>query len=221
MLTTLAGGTQSGLPPGWHSSAWQQRPWPRKIGRRLFHMTVGSFFPVLALFIARDTLLVALGSTTAVALSLELVRLRWARLNRVFFRYLPLALKETEASTLTGASYLLLGAVLAFILFNRDIAVAALLFLSIGDPLAGVVGERFGRHRLFGRSLEGSLACLAGGMLTAVVLWLTHLDIGLLTMAVGVVAATVTELAPLPLDDNLRVPLVSGGIMGLVAVTGF
>lgn len=183
-------------------------------------MAVGSLFPILALFLSREVLLLALGSTTAAALCLELARLRSLRLNRAFFRYLPLALKEPEASTITGATYLLLGSVVAFLVFDRAIAVAALLFLSIGDPLAGVVGERFGRHRFFGRSLEGSLACLAGGMVTAVLLWMAHLDVSLPAMAVGVVAATLTEAAPLPLDDNLSIPLVSGGIISVVTLAG-
>ncbi len=138
-------------------------------------MAVGSLFPVLAFSLSRDTLLIALGSTTAMALCLELARLRWACLNRVFFRYLPLALKEAEASTMTGATYLLIGSVLAFLVFDRGIAIAALLCLSIGDPLAGMVGERFGRHRFSGRSLEGSLACLASGMLVALLLWIAYL----------------------------------------------
>lgn len=205
-----------GQAPGWQPLEWRQRPWSQKMGRRLFHMAVGSLFPVLALFVAGDVLMVALGGTTVAALGLELARLRWLHFNQAFFKHLPLALKETEARTFTGATYLLIGSVLAFILFRRDIAVAALLLLAIGDPLAGMVGEKFGKHRFLGRSLEGSLACLAGGTLVAVSLWMVHLDVRLLAMVAGVVAAAVMEMAPLPLDDNLSIPLASGGIISLV-----
>ncbi len=211
----------SGLDKG-PARKWRALPEAvvKRIGRRLFHIVVGSVFPVLALFVSRDVLLVALGVTTAVALGLESARLRLPRLNRVFLRYLPLALKEAEASNLTGATYLLISSLLAFVLFEKGVAVAALLFLSVGDPLAGAVGERFGRHRFRGRSVEGSLACLAGGVIVAVLLWKVNLGISLPAMMVGVVAATLTEWAPLPLDDNLSVPLASGGIIAWMIAIG-
>jgi glycerol-3-phosphate acyltransferase PlsY len=60
------------------------------------------------------------------------------------------------------------------------------------------------------KSIEGSLACLSicsvvGGIFLG---W-----IGIL----GAIIATLSELAPLPVDDNLRIPLISGFIMHVLS----
>ena len=35
---------------------------------------------------------------------------------------------------------------------------------------------------------------------------------------IGAVIAAVVELAPVPIDDNLTIPLISGGFMNLVLI---
>jgi dolichol kinase len=62
-------------------------------------------------------------------------------------------------SNLTTSSYVLIAAIVAYLAFGKDIAVCAVSFLAIGDVAAAIVGERIGTTRLFGKALEGDLAC--------------------------------------------------------------
>jgi dolichol kinase len=94
-------------------------------------------------------------------------------------------------------------------------ALVAIYTLAIADPLAAVIGIRFGRHRIsHNRSLEGSLAFfLATLAVTAAVLrWGTdspRLPIIETSLVVGA-AATACELLPLRIDDNLTIPIFVG-----------
>src|SRR5690606_15579752 len=105
--------------------------------------------------------------------------------------------------------------------FPEPIAAAALAMLMVGDGAAAVIGRRFGRTRypFSDKSVEGSLAFFVLGLIAAVPFG-TFGEAGLSvpTLAVGAFAAALVEALPVPVNDNLRVPLVAGAAM-LVAHT--
>lgn len=179
-------------------------------------MAGGAFFPVLALFLARPTVLVLLALGTALALVLEWVRLRYPPFQRVISRII--AVKEKETRGPSAATYLLLGALAAFLAFPVEVAVAAMLFVAVADPAASLVGERWGRHRVGRKSVEGSLAFLGAALGVGLMLSGVGRGPGVAAVAVGATVAAIAELLPLPLDDNITVPLLSGGAMILVAL---
>ena len=89
-------------------------------------------------------------------------------------------------------------------------AVVALLFLSVGDPMAALVGSRTPGPRIFRKSPGGTLAFVGGSLLVVLVLVVsgfTHYHWGFIA---GAVIAAGVELAPVPLDDNLTIPLLTG-----------
>lgn len=193
-------------------------PGTGKMRRRLFHMAGGAFFPLLALFLPRPTLLALLALATALALVVEGVRLRYAPLQRLISRLV--AIKEMESRGISASTYLLLGALAAFLIFPVEIAVAAVLFLAVADPIASVVGERWGHRRVGAKSVEGSLAFLVAALVVGAVLAGAGGGPGVVVAAAGGLAAAAAELLPLPVDDNLTIPLISGSIMTLVAWQG-
>ena len=150
------------------------------------------------------------------ALLVEAVRLRLPGINSLLVSRFALLLKDTESRKVTGATYFILSALAVFLLFDKPIAVAALLFLSLGDPAAALVGRRAPGIRFFGKSPIGTLAmALAAlgitGVLSAAGVVDRHWG-----LYVGAVSAGMTELLPLPVDDNVTIPLVSGGVMTLL-----
>jgi len=177
----------------------------------------GSFFPILALFISRGTLLISLGAITAIFVTGETVRFISPRVNQWLVSHLGVMLKKEEGFRPTGTTYLLLASVIVFLLFEKYVAIASILFLSIGDLMATVIGERFGKRRALNKSLEGSLACLASCLLIGTVMTRVGPVMVLPVAMVGAVAATVIELLPIPADDNLTIPPLSAGIMTLAA----
>ncbi len=131
-------------------------------------------------------------------------------------KYLPL-LKPAERNRVNVATFLILEDTLAFVVFSREVAVLCLLFVSVGDPAAALIGSRSRRARIWGKSLSGTLAFAATagavGVLTAL-----HPAVPLAWwMAAGVVVAALVELLPLPVDDNFTVPLAAGGVMAVLA----
>ncbi len=149
------------------------------------------------------------------ALALDLLRLRERRVRRLFHDFFGGMLREHERFDLLGSTYLLMAALLVVDLFPRPVAAAAIGFTVLGDAFAAIVGKAWGRTPAFGKTLEGALggfvACLAWAACCAV--------LGPLPWPVVVAGAAVASLAevlPIPLDDNLGMTLLAGVAMHLI-----
>ncbi|MDT8341426.1 MAG: hypothetical protein RQ751_07935, partial [Longimicrobiales bacterium] len=84
----------------------------------------------------------------------------------------------------------------------------------VADPAAGVVGRLWGSRPLGKGSVQGSAAFLvaAWGALAL----LTADPLAVLPVAVAVAAV---EILPLPVDDNLTIPLATGALLWLILGT--
>jgi len=71
------------------------------------------------------------------------------------------------------------------------------------------VGKGMGRVAIFKKTLEGSLAFLFSALL---IVWI-YPGLNRLAGSLAALGATVIELLPIPIDDNLTIPLVAGAIM--------
>lgn len=162
---------------------------------------------------AEWTLLLALLALGALAL--DLLRLRERRVRRLFRDFFGGMLREHERFGLLGSTYLLMAALLAVDLFPRPVAAAAIGFTVLGDAFAAIVGKAWGRTRVFGKTLEGALgglaACLAWAVFLAAVGYLPWT-----VLVAGALVASLTEILPIPLDDNLGMTLLSGVVMRLL-----
>ena len=151
-------------------------------------------------------------AATAVSIAIEIVRLNDRRVRMVFKRFFGDLIRRHEAHELLGSTYMLIASVLTIELFPKEIAVASLGFLILGDTAAALVGRTFGRFKVLGKTLEGSLACLAVSFLFA---WIV-VGLPAWLAACGALTATLFELVPIPLDDNFRIPLSAGYVMKLL-----
>jgi dolichol kinase len=183
------------------------------MGRRLFHLSNCLILAILALIISRDTFLWLLFSLSSLLLLVDIVRLTWFATNRLFIWFFSRLMRQNEAHELNGSIYVLVGCLLTFILFDRDIAVAGMIFLGVGDAFAGMIGERWGRHRILSKSLEGTSAFFVSSVIVGLIFQYVVLDISFMVLIVGALCAAVVELLPLPVNDNLAIPLLSAAIM--------
>lgn len=174
----------------------------------------GSFFPLLAPFVPRSVVLLGLGAAALAFGVLDGLRLSSPRIAVWLARRIPL-FREEEQHRPTGSTYFIAASLLAFLIFDVEIAANALLLHAVGDPVAAAVGSRWGRHRWRGKSLEGSLACLAVAGAIGGLFQLTGLGLDLPLLALAALATTLYEFLPLPVDDNLRVPLLTAGTIAL------
>jgi dolichol kinase len=118
-------------------------------------------------------------------------------------------LREEEKSRLMGSTYYLFSALLTILLFPKPIALVSLLILILSDTCAALVGKGIGKIPIFRKTLEGTLAFFFSSL--AIVLIFSPTDP--LSEILGALGATLIELLPIPLDDNITIPFVAGAIM--------
>ncbi len=160
----------------------------------------------------------ALAAVSAGGLGLDLVRFRVSWVNSRFLRWLAPLLKDDEGHRFTGATYLVVGALFAFLLYGPEVAVPVLLFLSLGDPAAARVGWRMPGPRIFGKSPGGSAAFLAVALAVVALLVASGANDYHWGLLVGALVAALVELVPVPPDDNLAIPIIAGASMHLFGV---
>lgn len=204
-----------------------------EIKRKAVHLT-GLVIPIGYIFIEREIALLALTPLLIVGIIIEYLRLK----GRVS---LPLV-RIHEQQRVAAYIYTGLASVLAIALFPKPIAILSLLFLGIGDTAGAIIGVLWTRGRVDGRikaangespeDIRGMLrarkpnrimstvflACLATGLLFNQIYqiqpWL---------IIVGAVGAALADGVPwralgYVLDDNLTIPLLSGGLMMLAGM---
>jgi len=177
--------------------------------RKFLHLLT-AIIPVIYIYLSRKEILLLLFSLTIISYLIDILRLEVKPLGNFFYRIFEKLLWEKEKKIFTGASTYLLSAFLSVFLFSKPIAITALLFLSVGDTVAYFVGTRIGRISLYGeKTLEGSLSCF----LVCVVISLFIHGLPIAALVFGAVGASLVELFPFGVDDNLLLPLVSGLIM--------
>jgi len=186
-------------------------------GRKLYHMLGGLGLLSLYHILGRGHALVVYTVLLMLVLALDVTRLRVAALNRFIFSRFPGFIRQNEAAKLTGTAPYILGIALCCYMFRSDIASAAVCFLACGDVAATTIGERFGRTKIGDKSLEGTTAFAIAAAAAGLLLPLAGIPVSPGIILAGAVAAAGIEILPLPVNDNLAIPLLSGGVMTLIS----
>lgn len=106
-----------------------------------------------------------------------------------------------------------LGILLTSLLFPAPVSSAAIASFALGDSTASIFGRMLGKNTLpfnRGKTLEGSLIGFFFAFLAAAFF------ISPFRALVGATAAMLIESLPLPLNDNLVVPLITGTVLTFV-----
>ena len=160
------------------------------------------------------------GGGALLSLAVDVSRQRAGFFNRIYLGMFRSILKPTETTDITGATYLLIAAFFAFYFFGMEVALPALMFIAVGDPMAALVGQRCPGPRVWGKSPLGSLAFVAASLSIWAILVAAGFGVWSWAVLITAVVAAAVEFTPLPLDDNLTVPLIAGGLMTLLRVAG-
>lgn len=200
---------------------------PTNYARNLFHMLGASSVLVILAHLPDRASMIALAlGVTAPAWIVE-----WQRGTRPAFNdwmmwlFGPVA-HAHERFRVNSATWYATALSLLAVCAPMPAALLGVAVLGFGDPVAAVVGRRFGRtHLRAGRTLEGSLAfVLAGGLAGVVTLALYASSVPNRVAVAGVAAifGAVAELFSHDLDDNLTIPLGAalGAALILALTTG-
>lgn len=186
--------------------------------RKLIHLFSLSI-PVIYYFIPSSVSITILAILTAIALIIDLGRFISMSFAQVFYKFFGFLLRKHELDkknkNLTGATYVLISALICGIIFPKVIFVTAFTILIISDTMAALIGRKFGKIRFLRKSFEGTLSFFVSA---SIVVFFTP-KIGNLPLeyVVGIVGAFVGAIVENIsygfADDNLSIPLSVGFTM--------
>ncbi|MBI2851851.1 MAG: hypothetical protein HYX84_01930 [Chloroflexi bacterium] len=196
-----------------------QRPFPQHALRRgSVHASLGMAISIALSQYGREMIVIPLAAATLVTLSVEAARLHNPVLNRWFMTGLRPVVRAEEENRFSGGSFFLIGSLVSAIVFPPEIAIPAIVFLAVGDPVAGVIGTWIGRVRLWKKTVEGGIACLIVCLAAVAVITAIAARPSLGVMLIGAVSATVFQALPVRINDNLTIPIGSALVMALAGI---
>jgi HAD superfamily phosphoserine phosphatase-like hydrolase len=180
--------------------------------REIIHAS-GFFVPVLRSFIGVPA--VALMICTVVALYVISELLRMGGKNLPFISTVTRhAASQAELYEFAATPiYFAVGILLALLLFRAPISSAAIAIFALGDSTASIFGGLVSKRPLpfnKAKTLEGSLAGFFFAFLAG------SFFISPLKALVGAAVAMIVEYLPLPLNDNILIPLCAGLTLMLI-----
>ncbi len=187
----------------------------KHLGRKIYHLFGGTGLLSLYYVLGRERALLLYGVLFVIVLTLDIIRLKVPSVNRFIYSRFGSFIRQNEANKLTGTAPYVLGIGLSLFLYSPEAATAAVCFLAFGDVSATMIGERYGRTKIGGKSLEGTFAFIVAAAASGFLLSLMGMHLVTWVMVLGVLTAAGVELLTLPVNDNLLIPIVSGGIMEL------
>jgi len=185
--------------------------------RKLLHLSnLVIPFTYLFYFDSKVEALIILLPITLLASLIEYLRINSISVKNIFDKYLFSMLRNHEKSgKYTGATWVFISSTLSIGIFPKDIAIISLIYMSIGDTAAGLIGRKFGRIKIYNKTLEGALA---GFIVCLIVGLMIDLNLSKTLVAIGALSAAIIELMPISIDDNLRIPLFSGTVMYVMSI---
>lgn len=174
-----------------------------EIRRKIFHL-VSLVIPLGYLILERETTLKAVAIAFVFVITVELARLFIPRFRNRIHQFFSSIMRGAEEKKLSGVTYMLIGAWVTIYLFEKEVAIIALLLVSISDAAAAIVGTAYGKIHLWQKTLEGSVAFFT---VTGLMMILVN-DLSLEQKLVGMISGTLVELLPIPVNDNLSLPVV-------------
>ncbi len=197
---------------------------PTSVARSLFHVASGGVaLALLRLLPGRGWLIGVSAGIALAGWTMETARRRSAAVNARLMRLFAPVAHPHERHRVNSSTWYVTALFALALLAPLRAAEVGVLVLALADPLAGIVGRRFGRTRLrAGRSLEGSLAFLAVGSAAAFA-WLEGIGAvprptAIVLAVTGAAAGALAELGSTRLDDNFTIPVAAAAAVAAAEV---
>ncbi|MFQ6081850.1 MAG: glycerol-3-phosphate acyltransferase [Candidatus Aminicenantia bacterium] len=158
--------------------------------------------------------LILVGGVASFFLVVDLIRLIYKKFNILLFKTKEI-FKNKEYREFSSMTLFLTACFLTFLLFEKNIAAMAVTFLIFGDFFSKYFGLRYGRVKIFDKSLEGSLAFFNACLIAGYIL-LHYIELPTFIFLSGALGAAIVEVLPFGIDDNFSVSLFSASLMYLL-----
>ena len=177
----------------------------KEIQRKLIHFCSG-IIPLLVYIYGKEIVLPKLLLFTILFLIIDFLKSQIKWISKLYTFLFKSILRENEIKEFTGASWFLLGDLISLLLFPEKIAIFSMFLLSVSDTAAALIGRLYGKTKIYLKSLEGSFAFCISGFLVSIL----FTEIPILIKTLTVIFATMIELIPMKINDNLTIPILSG-----------
>jgi len=178
--------------------------------------------PIIYYFITRELALKVLIPITFFAVVIDFGRHFSPPLKKTFNLLFGFLLREHEIDSkkknLSGASYVLIAALICIVLFPKIIFITAFSVLILSDIAAALVGRKFGKHKFLSKSLEGTIAFFV--VASIVVIFTPKVNGSFLEYVIGIIAVAVGAISENIsygwADDNLTIPFSISLVMWIL-----
>jgi phosphoserine phosphatase len=174
--------------------------------REMIHAS-GFFIPILSSYIGLSAVVLMTCTVVAFYVVSEFLRMSGKNLPLISTVTRNAAWQEELYEFAAAPLYFAVGILLALLLFRAPVSSAAIAIFALGDSTASIFGGIASKRPLpfnKGKTLEGSLAgfffAFLAGSFFILPLW----------ALVGAAIAMIVECLPLPVNDNILVPLCTG-----------
>ena len=179
--------------------------------RKIIHLS-SSLIPTSIYLYGKKTVLPFIIFISLLFITIDILRIYNQNIKKIYNNFFSNVTRRNENNKLSGASWVFLGSSLSLLLFDEYTCIISLLVLSISDSIAAIIGIKYGKTKLFNKSLEGSSAFLFSS--TIIILILSQKS--LFTSYAAIITTTIVELFSNDIiNDNISIPLVCGTILTL------
>ena len=182
--------------------------------RKSIHLS-NLIIPILYYYVFQDKrfFLISLFFFVLIFLAIDIYREKNKYIKIFFNKFFNKMMRKHELNgALTGASWVMISAFITILIFPKNIAILSLMFMSIGDTVAGLAGRRIGKLKIGEKTVEGFVF----GFLACAMISYNYKLLPFSISIYGSLVGMIFEVLPLPLDDNLKIPLSSASIMYII-----
>lgn len=185
-----------------------------ELRRKAIHLS-SIVIPISYYFIEKNLVLILVGIGTVFMILLDIFRKIFPAVNDLYVKVMGTVLRKHEEDVkkhfLTGGTYYAIGFFLAVLLFKKEIAIPSILIMIVCDTFAALVGRKFGKHRIWDKTIEGSLAFFVVGLVIVFATPKVTTNYTEYVFAVfALLIVTLIEVLPVKIDDNISIPVSFG-----------
>ncbi|MFX1456215.1 MAG: glycerol-3-phosphate acyltransferase [Promethearchaeota archaeon] len=174
-------------------------------------------FLVFYIMGSRQLGLTVIGVVSLFFIALDILRFLHKRTNVLLTEKTTTIFRKEEKRKFSTMTLFMISTFIIMLFFEIEIAITSLLFLVFGDIFGKIFGLAYGRHKIFEKTLEGTLAFYGAVIIISYILF-TSLNVPLLILIAGGIAAPLIEILPIGINDNFTVPILSGAVMTAIKV---
>ncbi|MHA1723375.1 MAG: glycerol-3-phosphate acyltransferase [Promethearchaeota archaeon] len=170
-------------------------------------------FLVFHYYLEKPVSIIIIGAVSLAFILMDIFKILSKSTQELLTKRIKTIFRKGEEEKFSSMSAFLVGTFIVLLLFEKDIAITAVAFTIFGDLFSKIFGLGFGKHPIFDKTFEGTLAYFGAVLICWYVLsHILNLNYTYIFL-IGAIAAPITELISRGINDNFTVSLISGVIM--------